>query len=104
MRVVERAPPIAALITALSSLACCLPFAFVGAVGLAGVGSRMQVLRPWLLAASAVLLVLGFVQLYFRRDKCERRSHLSIVIFWIATAIVLVLVLFPQILASLLAG
>jgi hypothetical protein len=104
VRIAEKATPIVAAIAALSSLACCLPFAFIGAVGLAGVGSRIQVLRPWLLAASGALLVIGFVHLYFRRNRCERRSRLSIAIFWIATAMVLLLILFPQIFASLVAG
>lgn len=103
MRAVERATPVAAVIAAFSSLACCLPFAFVGAAGLLGASARLQAMRPWLLAASVVLLVVGFVQLYFRK-QCYRRSGLSVAIFWIATAVVLLLILFPQIAASILAG
>ena len=103
MRVVERATPVAAAIAAFSSLACCLPFAFVGAAGLLGASARLQAMRPWLLAASVVLLVVGFVQLYFRK-QCHRRSGLSVAIFWIATAVVLLLILSPQIAASILAG
>jgi hypothetical protein len=104
MRVVERATPVAAMIAALTSLACCLPFSFVGAVGLLGAGARLPAIRPWLLVGSAVLLVIGFIQLYARRNQCQRRSQLSVVIFWIATTIVLLLTLFPQVVASLLAG
>ncbi len=104
MRVVERATPVAAVVAALTSLACCLPFSFVGAVGLLGAGTRLQVMRPWLVVGSAILLVVGFIQLYFRRNQCRKRSRLSVIIFWIATAIVIVLMVFPQIVATILAG
>jgi len=104
MRVVERASPIAAVIAAVSSLACCLPLSFLGAAGLLGAGARMQALRPWLLGASIFLLIVGFVQLYLRRGQCLRRSRMSIAIFWIAAVFVLMLILFPQLIASILAG
>ena len=100
----ERATPVAAVIAALSTLACCLPFAFLGAVGLAGASVRLQALRPWLLASSGILLVVGFVQLYVRRNQCQRRSTLSIVLFWGAAVIVLLVILFPQLIANLIAG
>ena len=103
MRMTERATPIVAIIAAFSSLACCLPFTFVGAAGLMGASPRSQAMRPWLLLASAVLLIIGFAQLYFRK-QCRTRSRLSVAIFWIATAVVLLLTLFPQIAASILAG
>ena len=104
MSLAERTTPIAAVVAALSSFACCLPFSFLGAVGLAGASSRFLALRPWLLAGSAALLLAGFIQLYVRRGRCERRSRLSAAIFWIATFLVLLLVLFPQLFASILAG
>ena len=104
MRVAERATPLAAIIAAFSSLACCLPFSLIGAAGLLGASARVQAMRPWLLVASGVLLIIGFVQLYLRRKQCQRRSSLSVAIFWISTAIVLLLILFPQIVASILAG
>ncbi len=82
MKVAERATPVAAVIAALSTLACCLPFAFLGAVGLAGASVRLQALRSWLLASSAILLILGFIQLYVRGNQCQKRSALSIALFW----------------------
>ena len=100
----ERATPVAAVIAALSTLACCLPFAFLGAVGLAGASVRLQALRPWLLASSGILLVVGFVQLYVRRNQCQKRSWLSIALFWGAAVIVLLVILFPQLIANLIAG
>src|SRR5215467_1528323 len=104
MRVVERASPIAAVIAAVSSLACCLPLSFLGAAGLLGAGARMQALRPWLLGASIFLLIVGFVQLYLRRGQCLRRSRISTAIFWIAAVLVLLLIIFPQVIASIIAG
>jgi ABC-type transport system involved in cytochrome c biogenesis permease subunit len=104
LKLTERVTPAAALIAALSAVACCLPLSFLAGAGLLGASSRFERARPWLLVASAVLLVLGFIQLYVRRARCQRRSRLSIVIFWVAAAIVLLVILFPQIFASILAG
>jgi hypothetical protein len=104
MRVAERATPLAAVIAVLSTLSCCLPFAFLGALGLAGASARLQFLRPWLLAGAGVLLGVGFIQLYVRRNRCQRRSPISIAMFWGAAVIVLLVILFPQLIASLMAG
>jgi uncharacterized membrane protein YidH (DUF202 family) len=104
MRVAERATPVAAVIAALSTLACCLPLGFLGAVGLAGLSVWAQSFHGWFLGLAVVLLVTGFVQLYRGRKQCKKRSPLSIAMLWVATAIVLVVILFPQMIASLLAG
>jgi hypothetical protein len=104
MRVAERATPVAAVIAVLSTLSCCLPLTFLGVLGLAGVSARLQSLRPWLLGSAAILLGIGFIQLYVRRNQCEKRSRLSIALFWSAALIVLLVILFPQVLASLIAG
>src|SRR2546427_9237366 len=68
MRVAERATPVAAVMAALSTLACCLPLGFLGAAGLAGASVWLQPMRPWLLASAAVLLAIGFVQIYAKRN------------------------------------
>jgi hypothetical protein len=104
MRMAERTTPILGAIAALSTLACCLPLSFLGAVGLAGASVRLQSLRPWLLVSAALLLGIGFIQLYVRRDRCQKRSPLSIALFWGAAPIVVLVILFPQVIASLLAG
>ena len=103
MRVAERATPVAALVAALSTLACCFPLAFLGALGLTGASLRLQSARPWLLVIAAVLLGIGFIQLYIRRDQCHKRSPLSIALFWFAAVVVLLIILFPQVIASLIA-
>ena len=104
MRVAERVTPVAAVIAALSTLACCLPFGFLGAVGLAGLSVWARSYAGWFLAVAAVLLVVGFAQLYRGRNQCKKRSIVSVVLFWVAAAIVLLIVLFPQVIASLVAG
>ena len=104
MRVAERATPVAAVIAALSTLACCLPLSFLGAVGLAGLSAWTQSFRDWFIGGAIVLLVVGFVQLYRGRNHCKKRSPVSIAVFWVATAIVLFIVLFPQVIATLIAG
>ena len=103
MRVAERATPVAAVVAALSTFTCCLPLGFLGAVGLAGLSVWAQSLRGWFLGLAITLLVVGFVQLYRGRKQCSRRP-LSIAMLWVATAIVLLVILFPQMIASLLAG
>jgi hypothetical protein len=104
MRVAERATPVAAVIAVLSTLSCCLPLTFLGGLGLAGASARLQSLRPWLLGSAAILLGIGFIQLYVRRNQCEKQSRLSIALFWSVALIVLLVILFPQVIASLIAG
>ena len=103
MKLLEKGAPTGAMIAALSTLACCLPMGFVGALGLAGLAVRIQPLRLWFVAASIVLLCVGFGQLYLRRS-CTKRSIATIALFWAAVVVVLLVLLFPQVVASLIAG
>ena len=73
-------------------------------MGLAGLSVWAQSFRVWFLGLAVVLLLVGFVQLYRGQSQCRKRSPLSIAMLWVATAIVLVIILFPQMIASLLAG
>jgi hypothetical protein len=73
-------------------------------MGLAGASARLQSLRPWLLVSAVMLLGIGFIQLYLRRNQCEKRSPLSIALFWVAAVVVVLVILFPQLIASLIAG
>jgi uncharacterized membrane protein YidH (DUF202 family) len=104
MKPAEGVTPVAAIVAALSTMACCLPLSFLGAAGIAGLGLWMQAFRPWFVAAAILLLILGFFQLYRRRAQCQRRSPVSVALFWVAAAIVLVVILFPQAIANLMAG
>lgn len=103
MKVAERATPVAAVLAALSALACCLPFGFVGALGLAGFALWAAKFRLLFSGLAFLLLIVGFVQNYRGRKSC-RTSKASLVTFWVAVVIVLIIFLFPQMIASLLSG
>jgi uncharacterized membrane protein len=105
VKAVERGAPAAAILAALSALACCLPFGLVGALGLASVSLWIAPLRSWLLGSSVLLLVLGFWQIYRRGNQCNvRRSRVSVALLWLAVVIVLLVTFFPQLIANWLAG
>ena len=104
MPAMERATPLAAIVAALATLGCCLPLGFLGAAGLASASVWLAPLRPWLMAGAAVLLGISFIQLYVRKNRCRRRSVFSMVIFWAAAGVVVLVILMPQLVASLIAG
>ncbi len=103
MKLSEKSAPIAAIAAALSTLACCVPLGFLGAAGLAGASVWAQQYKLWLWIASIMFLGVGSVQLYFRRS-CAKRSTISLVLFWTAVVVVVLVILFPQVIASLIAG
>ena len=98
----EKVTSLAAVLSAVLSVTCCLPLGIPVAIGLAGFGVLMSQLRPWFMALSVILLAVGPVQLY-RRRACQRHNLFSLVIFCIAAGVVLALALFPQFVASILA-
>ena len=100
----EKITPVAAAVSALSTVACCLPSGIAAAAGALGLGAVIEPLRPWLVGLSIALLVLGFVQLYRSNRSCRRRSPASIAVFSISAIVVVGIVLFPQISAGLLAA
>jgi uncharacterized membrane protein YidH (DUF202 family) len=100
----EKITPVAAAISALSTMACCLPSGIAAAAGAAGLGAVVEPLRPWLIGLSIALLILGFVQLYRSNRSCRRRNPLSIAVFSISAIVVAAILLFPQISAGLLAS
>ncbi|MGH9864305.1 MAG: hypothetical protein ACRD4H_02700 [Candidatus Acidiferrales bacterium] len=104
MNRVKWASPVVAVTASLATLGCCLPIGFLAAIGVAGAGAYFANLRPWLLALSVVFLGLGFYQQY-RGAQCGlRRSRMSVILLWTAAAIVVLVILFPQLLAGFLAG
>ena len=73
--------------------------------GLASISVWIAPLRPWLLGAAVLLLVLGFWQIYRRPNQCStRQSPVSVVLFWIAVGVVMLVIMFPQLLANWIAG
>jgi len=104
MKVAEKATPIAAVVAALSTLACCMPLGLLGAAGLTGFAIWAGRYRLLFLVLAFAFLIVGSVQLYAGRKACRTRSKASVITFWVAVAVVLVIFLFPQVVASLLAG
>lgn len=93
-----------AILSSLATLACCLPFGFVAAMGVAGSGVYLTRFRPWLLGLSVILVGVGFYQ-QFHGAKCSlKRSKLNLAFLLTATLIVLLVLLFPQFVASALAS
>lgn len=101
---VKWAAPIAAVLTAVATVSCCLPLGFLAALGSAGVGLFFAKYRIWLLALSPVFLALGFWQ-HYRIKTCNIRAHrIGGVLLWVATLVMLTLFLFPQWIAWLFIG
>ena len=100
----ERWAPIAAAMSALATMACCLPLGIGGAVGALGLGVALESLRLWLIGLAVILLGWGLLQLSRGQRACQRRSPFSLVVFGISAAIVIGVLLFPQKLAELLAA
>ena len=72
--------------------------------GLAGGAAFLTTLQPYFLGTSVILIAYGFYQAR-RTRQCNRRpSAASTVVLWISATIVVMMVLFPQAVASLLAG
>lgn len=100
---------------AVASACCWLPLLLivVGASA-AGVSAFFDQVRPWFLAASVILLAVGFYLNYFRREECEEGAacatpnrtmqRTSRVMLWFATAGVLAFALFPNYVGALLGG
>jgi len=100
----EKLAPVAALLSALSCVACCLPFGIAAAAGAAGLSVVLDSFRHGLLGVSAALLLFGLWQLYRSRGTCQRRTRSGIAVFWICAVVVGMVALVPQVVAGLLAG
>ena len=103
MRATERLTPVAAAMSALAALACCLPLGIAGAVGALGLSVVLESVRPWLIGLAVILLGVSSFQIYQSRKSCQRRSRLSLILFGLSAAVVLAVMIFPQELAELMA-
>ncbi len=103
-RVNSAAASLAAIGSVLAASTCCLPiFPFVFAAGLAGSSALLAALRPYLLALSVVLIAYGFYQAR-RATECKSRpSIVNSVLLWSSAFFVGISILFPQVLANLVA-
>jgi hypothetical protein len=96
--------PLAAIVGFLAATTCCLPLgAFLAATGLAGAASLIGPARPYLLGLSVAMLALGFWQIH-ARPSCNVRGRLAgMILLWTLAGLVVVMFLFPQFIAGLLA-
>lgn len=99
----EKIAPVAAALTGLATLACCVPMGFAAAAVTAGLSTVVAAYQPWFLGASVVLLTVGLVQLHQVQKTCSRQPKASFVVFGLSAVIVLLIVLFPQVIAGILA-
>jgi cytochrome bd-type quinol oxidase subunit 2 len=100
----EKITPVVAALSAVSSLACCVPSGVAAAAGAAGLGAVIEPVSPWFIRLSIVLLAVGFVQLYRSNRTCQRRSPVNIALFLISAIVVLGVLVFPQLAAGLFAS
>ncbi len=94
---------LAAIMSSLATMACCLPLGFAGALGAAGASAFVQRFRPWLLVLSIVLLGIGFWRQRRARLCSLKRSYLSAVLLWAAVVLVVGMIVFPQEIAGFIA-
>jgi hypothetical protein len=99
----EKIAPVAAAMTGLATLACCLPMGFAAAAVTASLSTVVAAYQPWFLGASVVLLLVGMVQLRRVQRTCSRTPWSSLIVFCVSAALVLLVVLFPQTIAGTLA-
>lgn len=96
--------PSAAVLSALATLACCLPWGIGTALGALGLSVIFVKFQVWFLLISVLLLFLGLFQVLRKEPSCTKRSGVEIIMLSIAAAVVLAVVLFPQWMAGLLVG
>ncbi len=102
MRLAEKVTPLMGAVSAVGTLACCLP---VTGAALFGFGSVFGVLgqyQQWLLPASGLCLALSAGFMWRTRRVCNRTSKVSVAILAISTAVVLAVLLLPQVVAGFL--
>jgi hypothetical protein len=97
------AAPVAAIVSSLGTLACCLPAGFLVAAGAAGAGVFFQRYRSTLLVFSLVFLALGFAQ-QRRGASCGMKpSRWTVALLWFSAVFVLMMLVFQQEIAGFIA-
>lgn len=87
---------LAAVLSSLATIGCCLPLGFAAALGAAGTSAFLTTLRPYFIALSVVLLGVGFWQQH-RATQCSIRHRLlGKALLWSASVVVMGMILFPQ--------
>jgi len=95
---------VGAILASLATLSCCLPIGFAAALGAGAASAFFTTLRPWLLGFSIALLALGFWQRHRARECALRGRWLGTALLWAAVVVVAAMILFPQVIAGVIAG
>lgn len=103
MKHVEKVTPVAGALTSLATLVCCLPMGFAAAAATASLSMVVAAYQRWFFGASIVLLIVGMVQLQRVQRNCDTRPYASMIVFGVSAVIVLLVVLFPQVVAGIVA-
>ncbi len=104
MKHTERITPVAAVLSAIATFACCLPLGVLGGAAVSvALAAAVERFRPTLLVLSVVLLAMATWQVYRTRRSCQRRSTTTVALLWLCAFIVIVVIVFPQAIASVLA-
>jgi hypothetical protein len=103
LRATAALTPVAAVMSTMAALVCCLPWGLAAAAGALGLSAFFTRFQAEFLVLALVLLAVGLIQILRRGRTCRRRSRTEIAIWAIAAVIVLAIALFPQWVASLLA-
>lgn len=103
MKHLEKVAPVAGAVGAVSTLLCCLPLGFAGAAALGSLGAIVMPYQSWLIGASVILVLVGVVQVARPQRTCRTRTAASLVILAGCAAVVLTVVLFPQVIAGIAA-
>ena len=104
VRALTTIAPIAAVTSALATLACCLPWGIGAALGALGLSVLLARFQVELIAFAVVLLGVGLIQMVRLRRSCRRSSRVEIALWWFSAAVVVAVVLFPEWVAALLAA
>ena len=102
MRVAEKITPVLGALSAVATLACCLPIAGASMLGLGSLLGVLGAYQAWLLPASGILLAVGGVQIWRSRRVCQRTSRVSVAILVVSALIVALVLFFPQSVAGFL--
>lgn len=95
---------VSAIASAFAALSCCLPLGFLAALGLTGTSFVLHAFQPWLLGLSVVFLGIGFFQ-HYKGTRCgAKRNRLVEMLLWASAVLVAVMILFPEIVAGVVAN
>ena len=103
MRITEKVMPVMGALSAVGTLACCLPLGGAAAFGLGSVFGVAAQYQAWLLPFSGGMLALGAGLTWRSRKVCQRTSKVSLAILGLSTIVVLLVLLAPQAVSGFLA-